>query len=74
MGDAHRPAPENRLRVLRAIHRKSQNEVAAFLGVSQSTYSLIENRFAVPSAETRARLAEFFETTEDEVFSAEAVA
>lgn len=69
-----RPGPENTLRVLRAVHRKSQSEVAAALGISQSTYSQIENRFAVPSEVVRTKLAELFGVSEAEVFPGQAVA
>jgi transcriptional regulator with XRE-family HTH domain len=50
----------NRLRVLRAERRLSQDELAAKLGVSQAQYSKLERGFAEPNAEQRKVLARVF--------------
>jgi transcriptional regulator with XRE-family HTH domain len=50
----------NRLRVLRAERRLSQDELAAKLGVSQAQYSKLERGFAEPNTEQRKVLARVF--------------
>ena len=50
----------NRLRVLRAERRMSQDAAAARLRVSQAQYSKLERGFAEPTAQQRRILARMF--------------
>ena len=59
---------ENNLRVLRAMKRLTQEELASSLGVTRQTIHAIENGKYNPSLELAFKIAKFFETTIEEVF------
>ncbi|CAN5861186.1 helix-turn-helix transcriptional regulator [soil metagenome] len=61
----------NRLRVLRAEKRISQEQLAAALKVHRQSIFAIENKKYVPSTLLALRLALFFEKKVEEVFSLE---
>ena len=51
--------------------KKTQKEVADFLGIERSTYAKYENGSSEPTFETLRRLAEYFETSSDELMGFE---
>jgi transcriptional regulator with XRE-family HTH domain len=57
------------LRRLRLSHGLQVFVVAKAVGVTQSHLSLLENRRRKPSIDVAKRLAKFYETTVDELFS-----
>ncbi len=59
----------NRIRVFRAEHRISQSELAAAIGVSRKTISTIEVGRFVPSTVIALKLAQFFNTSVEDMFS-----
>ncbi len=59
---------ENNLRVLRAMKRITQEDLAASLGVTRQTIHAIENGKYNPSLELAFKIAKFFETTIEAVF------
>ena len=59
---------ENNLRVLRAMKRITQEELASSLGVTRQTIHAIENDKYNPSLELAFKLAKYFETTIEAVF------
>lgn len=59
---------ENTLRVLRAMKRITQEELAASLGVTRQTIHAIENDKYNPSLELAFKLAKYFETTIEAIF------
>ncbi len=59
----------NRIRVFRAEHRISQSELAAAIGVSRKTISTIEVGRFVPSTVIALKLAQYFNTTVEDMFS-----
>ena len=59
---------ENNLRVLRAMKRLTQEDLASSLGVTRQTIHAIENRKYNPSLELAFKIAKFFETTIEAVF------
>lgn len=59
----------NRIRVFRAEHRMSQEELAAAIGVTRKTISTIESGRFVPSTVTALRLARYFKVPVEEMFS-----
>lgn len=63
-----RPAPPNRLRLLRLTRRLNQHDVAAYLGTSQTRYWQIENSYAEPTDAEREKLAKLFGVPKTEVF------
>jgi transcriptional regulator with XRE-family HTH domain len=56
--------PGNRLRVLRAEKRLTQLDVAKRLGISQSTYCLIESEARPPTDDERAALVRILKVEE----------
>ena len=50
---------------------KTQKEVADFLGIERSTYAKYESGASEPAFETLRRLAEYFETSTDELMGFE---
>lgn len=60
---------DNRIRVFRAEHRMSQGELAEAIGVSRKTISTIEVGRFVPSTVIALKLARFFNTPVEEIFS-----
>ena len=59
---------ENNLRVLRAMKRITQEELASSLGVTRQTIHAIENEKYNPSLELAFKIAKFFETSIEAVF------
>lgn len=59
---------ENNLRVLRAMKRITQEELASSLGVTRQTIHAIENEKYNPSLELAFKIAKYFETTIEAVF------
>ena len=59
---------ENNLRVLRAMKRITQEELASRLGVTRQTIHAIENGKYNPSLDLAFKIAKFFETTIEAVF------
>lgn len=59
---------ENNLRVLRAMKRITQEDLASSLGVTRQTIHAIENDKYNPSLELAFKIAKFFETTIEAVF------
>ena len=59
---------ENNLRVLRAMKRITQKDLASSLGVTRQTIHAIENGKYNPSLELAFKIAKFFETTIEAVF------
>jgi putative transcriptional regulator len=59
----------NRIRVFRAEHRISQNDLAIAIGVSRKTISTIEVGRFVPSTVIALKIAKHFNTSVEEVFS-----
>ena len=59
---------ENKLRVLRATKRLTQEDLASRLGVTRQTIHAIENGKYNPSLELAFKIAKFFETSIEAVF------
>ena len=62
-------ALHNRMRVFRAEHRMSQEELASAIGVTRKTISTIESGRFIPSTVTALRLARYFKVPVEEIFS-----
>ena len=60
---------ENRIRVFRAEHRISQEELAEAIGVTRKTISTIESCRFVPSTIIALRIARYFNVPLEEIFS-----
>lgn len=61
----------NRIRVFRAEHRMSQDELAKAIGVSRKTISTIEVGRFVPSTIIAMLIAEHFGVAVEDIFSIE---
>jgi putative transcriptional regulator len=59
---------ENTLRVLRAMRRITQGDLASALGVTRQTILAIENGKYNPSLELAFKIAKYFETTIEKIF------
>jgi putative transcriptional regulator len=59
---------ENNLRVLRAMRRITQEDLALALGVTRQTILAIENGKYNPSLELAFKLAKYFKTSIEKVF------
>ena len=59
---------ENNLRVLRAIKRITQEDLASALGVTRQTILAIENGKYNPSLELAFKMSTYFETTIEKIF------
>jgi putative transcriptional regulator len=59
---------ENTLRVLRAMRRITQEDLASSLGVTRQTILAIENDKYDPSLELAFKMAKYFETTIEKIF------
>ena len=59
---------ENNLRVLRAIEKISQEQLAEEVGVTRQTIHAVENDKYNPSLELAFKLARFFDKTIEEIF------
>jgi putative transcriptional regulator len=62
---------ENTIRVLRAIKDLTQEDLAQALGVSRQTINAIEKGKYNPSLELAFKLAVFFDTSIEEIFTYE---
>ena len=62
---------ENNLRVLRAIKKISQEQLAKELGVTRQTIHAVENNKYNPSLDLAFKMARFFEKTIEEIFNYE---
>lgn len=60
---------KNDIRVFRAKHKMTQDELATRLNVSRQTLSAIENNKYFPSLELALKIAKVFSCTVDELFS-----
>lgn len=60
---------KNDIRVFRAKHKMTQDDLATKLGVSRQTLSAIENNKYFPSLELALKIAKVFSCTVDELFS-----
>ena len=60
---------ENTLRVLRAVKALTQEDLAKALGVSRQTINAIEKGKYNPSLDLAFKMAAYFETTIEEIFT-----
>lgn len=60
---------DNRIRVFRAEHRMSQEDLAKAIGVSRKTISTIEVGRFVPSTVIALKIARYFNVPVEEIFS-----
>lgn len=60
---------ENRIRVYRAEHRMSQEELAEAIGVSRKTISTIEVGRFIPSTVIALKIAQYFQVPVEKIFS-----
>jgi len=60
---------ENTIRVLRAVKELTQEELAQALGVSRQTINAIEKGKYNPSLDLAFKMAAYFETTIEEIFT-----
>jgi putative transcriptional regulator len=60
---------ENNLRVLRAMKNITQEDLASSLGVTRQTIIAIENGKYNPSLELAFKMAKYFDTTIEKIFS-----
>ncbi len=61
----------NRIRVYRAEHRITQEELADFIGVSRKTISTVEIGRFIPSTIIALKIARHFEAPVEDIFSIE---
>lgn len=59
---------DNNIRVLRAMKKLTQENLAKALGVTRQTIIAIENEKYNPSLELAFKIAKYFETTIEKVF------
>ncbi len=59
---------DNRIRVYRAEHRMSQEDLAQAIGVSRKTINTIESGRFIPSTVIALRIARFFKVPVEEIF------
>ena len=59
---------KNKLRVFRAVHRLTQEELAGKLGVTRHTIIAIENEHFDPSLSLACRMAELFSVPIEDIF------
>lgn len=59
---------DNNIRVLRAMKKLTQENLARALGVTRQTIIAIENEKYNPSLELAFKIAKYFETTIEKVF------
>jgi len=62
---------KNNIRVQRAIHRLTQQDVADKIGVSRQTINAMELGKYIPSTLLALRLAQLFQVAVEEIFSLE---
>lgn len=63
----------NRLKDLRAVKKKTQTQVAKFLGITQQAYATYENETRTPPTDMTIRLANYFEVSIDYLLGVEKV-
>lgn len=71
MSNMRKVTLKNRIRVFRAEHRMSQQELAQSIGVSRKTISTIEVGRFVPSTVIALQIAHYFKVPVEEIFSLE---
>ena len=59
---------QNKIKVFRAIHNLTQEDLAVKVGVTRKTINTIENGKFVPTTILAIKLARAFETTVEEIF------
>jgi len=59
----------NRIRVFRAEHRMSQNDLAVAIGVTRKTINTIEVGRFVPSTIIALKIARYFNAPVEDIFS-----
>lgn len=59
----------NRIRVFRAEHRMSQNDLAVAIGVTRKTINTIEVGRFVPSTIIALKIARYFKAPVEDIFS-----
>jgi putative transcriptional regulator len=69
----HNVTLKNRIRVFRAEHRLSQQDLANLIGVSRKTISTIEVGRFIPSTIIALKIAKHFEVPVEDIFSLEEV-
>lgn len=62
---------KNTIKIQRAIHNLTQEELANLIGVSRQTINSIENNRYVPSTILALKLAEVFKVEVSEIFQLE---
>jgi len=62
---------KNRIKVFRAMHDLTQEDLAQATGVTRQTILAIENRKYVPSLDLAFRISRYFNVNIEEVFSYE---
>nr|WP_321349522.1 helix-turn-helix transcriptional regulator [uncultured Methanoregula sp.] len=62
---------KNKIKVFRAMHDLTQEDLAQATGVTRQTILAIENRKYVPSLDLAFRISRFFDVNIEEVFSYE---
>jgi len=62
---------KNRIKVFRAMHDLTQEDLAQATGVTRQTILAIENRKYVPSLDLAFRISRYFDVNIEEVFSYE---
>lgn len=67
----HNPRLENQIRVLRAIHKMSQQDLADKIGVRRETISHLEQGKYNPSYLLVKAIADLFNVTVDDLFKTE---
>ena len=62
---------KNTIRVERAIHNLTQQDLAEKIGVSRQTINAIESNKYVPSTVLALKMAKLFQKTVDDIFTLE---
>ena len=62
---------KNKIKVFRAMHDLTQEDLAQATGVTRQTILAIENRKYVPSLDLAFRISRYFDVNIEEVFSYE---
>ena len=62
----------NTIRVERAIHKMTQQELAEKIGVSRQTINAIESNKYIPSTVLAIKIAQLFQKKVEEIFTLEA--
>ena len=62
---------KNKIKVYRAMHDLTQEDLAIKIGVTRKTINTIENGVYIPSTVLALRLAQYFEVRVEELFGLE---